>query len=1460
MYNNYQPTVKLRLFGISGILLFLFALSAQAQTIKYVKQGGTGAGTSWADASGNLQAMIDASEANGQVWVAAGTYIPTLIPDDLFYNENETHRTFLLKNNVEVYGGFAAAGNPVFTDRDWVANTTILSGELGSIDDDTDNVLHVVLANGTPENPLAAGTILDGFSITGGSATDNPYILVNNQQILASSGAGIYLNNANVTLSNLVIGNNYALQSGGGIYSAASSPVFSDSFVSGNTAALGAGMYNEASSPQITGVSFTQNTTFTMYSYGTAGGMANNNSNVTLTNVDISENITGGMGGGMYNIGSTITMTNVTVNNNILNNITGEPVGGSGGGIYNYQCTLNITGGSVNNNITVGDGGGIYNSETTLTITGTNINNNTGGNYGGGIYGYYDNSITITNANINGNTATIGGGIYSDLGNSLALTNTNVNQNSAQFASAIYTTYTSAVFTYNGGTVSGNITTLDAPDNMAIITGAGTTITNVSIINNQMGGLRADAHAGVAILLDGLTISGNSVREGVVLLPWNQDDNSSITFTNSLVNNNTAGGILIQAEENLNILLDNITISGNSSDDVGAGLRVNSSALYILETSNIVVNNCTITNNTSTANYGGGVSCVNVPITFTNSTVSGNTSAYGGGGMYNDTAPSVLTNITFENNSTPYNGGGLCNIDSPISGTNITFNQNTALRGGAMYSNGAPATFTDCTVINNSASYGAGLYNGLYANTLYKNLIVKGNTSENQGGGIYNINSSPIFINAVISGNTATNRGGGIYNSGNNYNPAFTNATVSGNNSAQGANMFNIAASPIFNNSVIWNTDGGGVYNNSPSSTPQYYNSLVKDATTTANGNIDGATDPLFLYAPAATLAPFTNGNYSLQSSSPLLNSGSNTAYTTAGGTLETDLDLAGNSRVYDLANGGTIDIGAYEYEGDPGCLYNTIWSGSAWSNGIPTSYEYAAIINGDYTSAGDITACSLTVYDADVTVQTGDTFYIKGTIAVNNANATLTVQNNGAIVQTDDVANGGNIVFHKLANPLTMQKQTLWSSPVTGQNLADFSPDSYPGTFWQYISQLPAGLEGPGYYSDVNATTTNFEPGKGILIGMPLTISGPNADAYAANTYAFAYDGTFTGTPYNGTINAPLNTNGDLFTAIGNPYPSPLGITDFFNAGQEILDPSAGIYLWSVSNNAFGYSIVTATSFVSESPTPNSAFTGNPSTWAISPGQGFLVQSAGVATSFPFTNNMRRGANASQPFFRQASSTLSRLWLGITSETGPFMQTSIAYSNDATTGLDYGMEAKMFGLSSANKIYSIAQDTNLAIQTRPGFEASDIVPIGFEAPVAGTYTITLNQFDGVFADGQDIYIKDYAQNALVHNLKLSPYTFSSQEGIFNTRFEIVYTNALGVNNISENNVIVYKNNESLHIDAGTTLINSVSLFDVSGRKLYSQHNINAATVSIDSIIAKNQVLIAEITTEHGIVKKKILF
>src|SRR5262245_46201638 len=63
-------------------ILLAFVLVAtnvqlHAQVLRFVKQSGTGNGSSWSNASSDLQLMINNSAPGDSIFVAAGTYTPT---------------------------------------------------------------------------------------------------------------------------------------------------------------------------------------------------------------------------------------------------------------------------------------------------------------------------------------------------------------------------------------------------------------------------------------------------------------------------------------------------------------------------------------------------------------------------------------------------------------------------------------------------------------------------------------------------------------------------------------------------------------------------------------------------------------------------------------------------------------------------------------------------------------------------------------------------------------------------------------------------------------------------------------------------------------------------------------------------------------------------------------------------------------------------------------------------------------------------------------------------------------------------------------------------------------------------------------------------------------------------------------------------------------------------------------
>lgn len=187
-------------------LLFscLFASLSAAPTTWYVKAGASPAtadGASWATAIPHLQDALEAALPGDVIWIAQGIYKPTAGADRT--------ASFLLKSGVQLYGGFAGTESQL-QQRDWQANPTILSGDIGTPGFAGDNVYCILYATQTSPD-----TRVDGLIFEDGNANhpDNVNVLFFEK---GHSGSAIFLNGQNqgnfayLTIENSVFRRNWS--------------------------------------------------------------------------------------------------------------------------------------------------------------------------------------------------------------------------------------------------------------------------------------------------------------------------------------------------------------------------------------------------------------------------------------------------------------------------------------------------------------------------------------------------------------------------------------------------------------------------------------------------------------------------------------------------------------------------------------------------------------------------------------------------------------------------------------------------------------------------------------------------------------------------------------------------------------------------------------------------------------------------------------------------------------------------------------------------------------------------------------------------------------------------------------------------------------------------------------------------------------------------------------------------
>ena len=470
----------------------------------------------------------------------------------------------------------------------------------------------------------------------------------------------------------------------------------------------------------------------------------------------------------------------------------------------------------------------------------------------------------------------------------------------------------------------------------------------------------------------------------------------------------------------------------------------------------------------------------------------------------------------------------------------------------------------------------------------------------------------------------------------------------------------------------------------------------------------------------------------------------------------------------------------------------STNWNGMEWSNGTPTA-TIDAIIDGPYSTTpnGVFTANTMTINSGkSLTIKSGENITIAGAITNNGS---LTVENNANLLQTTTATNTGSIIVNKNSASIQLFDYTLWSSPVAGQNLKTFSPNTLDSRFYSYDSSQ-------NLYSAVNPLTTAFATATGYLIRAP--------NSWTASTPT-TFNGAFTGVPNNGTITlSGLTANS--FYAVGNPYPSTISAALFLSGNTT----GGTLYFWRKTNGASGSAYATKTS---AGATTSGGLT---PTNEIGVGQGFIVKTGNDATpSLTFTNAMR--TSSSSAVFLRKTEERNRFWLNLTNTNGLFSQMLVGYMPEATSGYDNAIDGRYIN-DAPTALTSLINGEEYTIQGRAlPFNTNDVVPLNFKTDIAGNYTIAIDHVDGFFSTGQPIYLKDNLLNT-VTNLSSGSYSFVSAIGTFNSRFEVVYQSVLEVNTseFSPNSVIAYSENGEININTGKTLIDQIRVYDLQGRLL----------------------------------------
>ena len=873
---------KLLVF-FTGMMLFL--QQGYGQTVRYVTQNGAGSkdGSSWQNASDDLQDMINQSLPGDMVWVAEGIYVPIRRGDNPFGPPmpGDRYNSFVLHDDVKVYGGFPnpnGGGNPdtTWNGRDWQLHSTVLDG--------LQICYHVVVFAGVMD------AALDGFIVTEGEADGQGWMWVNGQQILDNTGGGIVVHSAfSISLENLDVEANHGDEAGGiYMHSTPFCTMLNVTIQTNYANEGGAGLHTIFSSPVLNNVMIHNNTILPFGITSSAAGMyIDNNSSPTLNNVEIFCNANQNAGnifsaGGVYITNNSTPMLGIV---KIHGNINHGSTMFSAGGIYIDNASPVLDHVEIYNNSNLGgnasSAGGMYsyNASPTLNVVKIYNNNNhyhypnntssAGGIYIGNSFVTWQDVEIYDNSN-HGNSISSAGGIYIDnssltsaWGNMMIYNNSCYDQNN--FISVGNTSSAAGMYIYQSSTAMDYVKIFNnnnyrndtsSVGGMYMYNASPTLRPTVEIYNNASHGDNKYSAGGLFIDM----LSSPALHFTKIYNNENHGNNTESSAGGVYINNNSSPALILQTSVYGN------TNHGTNTISSAGGVCIDNHSFPTLD-------NLMVYNNTNTGL--GAISSA--------------------GGMYINASLPTSDHLMVYNNN------------------NHSNSNNSA--GGIFFDNKSDSKwFYNTSVYNNNCHVG-NLFSagGIYifssdpelVNTwIYNNLA---NGAGANGGGIYVCDLSyPTFINALIYNNHAPNGGisdgGGVSISNRAY-PTFINMTLADNFSPNSNGIYSDPISQYhFYNCIIWDAI--------PANTPAFFDYCLAMGMyppgVSGNTNLDGTTN----------IPDFVNPSiydYHLLPTSPCIDAGNNNflipPYTNPYPNTSIVIDLDGSPRIQN----GIVDMGAYE-------------------------------------------------------------------------------------------------------------------------------------------------------------------------------------------------------------------------------------------------------------------------------------------------------------------------------------------------------------------------------------------------------------------------------------------------------------------------------------------------------------------------------------------------------------------
>ena len=507
-----------------------------------------------------------------------------------------------------------------------------------------------------------------------------------------------------------------------------------------------------------------------------------------------------------------------------------------------------------------------------------------------------------------------------------------------------------------------------------------------------------------------------------------------------------------------------------------------------------------------------------------------------------------------------------------------------------------------------------------------------------------------------------------------------------------------------------------------------------------------------------------------------------------------------------------------------------TAWTGAVsadwnfagnWSKGIPTSSISISIPNvtpNYFPVIGNAAVCdNITINPlAMLTINSGKSLVANGNLTVNGTlNIKSDVNDTGALLTGGNVDHTSGSVNVDLF--LSANKFHYISSPFSATDGAKFSV-------------APWGAINPNYYDyDENYNDSDLELGWHSASGALTPGKG----------YAYLLTNNYTpnmagGNLNNGNISIPVTNSGygaapNGWNLIGNPYPSPISALEFLSLNQltnTVIDGT--VFFWEDADadgtyETSDYAYWNGTGFV------GTGGSGQAPNGYIGVGQAFMVHKSVAGTeNVHFTNDMRTTQSA--VFFKTEKAlldieavNLQKFKIKLTDNKKQYNETLVTFASDASLQHDPIYDAVKLTGNKDIALFTEAYGLEYAIQGQhtlyPGIHRT--IALGVRISTAGEYTLALSDLYNIH-ESVAIVLQDKHTGILTNIRETESYTFQASPENVSGRFRLHLNYSEGDENIDENLVTIYANQNTVYVQFDTyeNIEGQICIYDFNGRLL----------------------------------------